>query len=125
MDNDAQPTLTSGQRSYLRGLAQHIVPAVMVGKKGLTDSLIEAARDALEANELIKVRFTECKGEKREITADIASGTDSQIAGIIGHVAILYRQQPEEEKRRIELPVPGAPKHRRPPAAKKGHRGRK
>ncbi len=97
-------TLTSTQRKFLRGLAHHLDPIVLVGKQGVTDALVRSVAVALEAHELIKVRFNEYKDEKKALSAEIADRTGSQIAGVIGHVLILYRQQPDEEKRKIELP---------------------
>ncbi len=96
--------LTSKQRKFLRGLAQHLDALIIVGKQGVSDGLASATRDALESHELVKVRFNEFKEEKRELTEALAERTRSQIAGMIGHVAILYRQQPDPEKRKIVLP---------------------
>lgn len=99
--------LTSAQRKYLRSQAHHLDTAVIVDKQGVTDTLIRAVSDALEAHELIKVRFNESKDQKQELAEEIARRTESNIAGIIGHVAILYRQNPDEERRRLELPCSG------------------
>ena len=96
--------LTSKQRKYLRGLAQKLDPVIIVGKQGVTDALVQATREALEAHELIKIRFNEFKDEKKELTAEIAERTLSQVAGGIGHVFILYREHPEPEKRKVILP---------------------
>lgn len=98
-------TLTSSQRRYLRALAHHLDPVVLVGKQGLTDMLVRAAAEALDVHELIKVRFNDFKEEKRDLTEEIARRTGAQIVGAIGHVFILYRRQPEEEKRKIDLPA--------------------
>jgi RNA-binding protein len=95
--------MTSAQRKQLRALAHHLDPVVFVGKQGLTDGVITAIVKALAAHELIKVRFLDCKEEKRELTDRISAATGSDIAGIIGHVAILYKEHPDPEKREIEL----------------------
>lgn len=95
--------LTSAQRKRLRSLAHSLDPIVLIGKQGLTDTLVAATTDALEAHELIKVRFNDFKREKKEITTQLADRTNSELAGIIGHVAILYRQNEEPDKRRIDL----------------------
>ena len=58
---------------------------------------------SLESHELIKVRFLDFKDRKTDLADEIAGKTGAEVAGIIGHVAILYRQHPEEEKRRIKL----------------------
>ena len=96
--------LTSRQRKFLKGRAHSLEPVVMVGKNGITDSLIKLTDDALRSHELIKVRFIEFKDKKKLLVEQIADGTESQIVGIIGHVAILYRQNPDKEKRKIDLP---------------------
>lgn len=96
--------LTGSQRKYLRAAAHHLNPLVMVGKLGLTDALVRAAAEALDAHELIKVRFLDFKDRKRALTEEIARRTGAHIVGSVGHVFILYRQNPEEEKRVVTLP---------------------
>ena len=96
--------LTGADRKYLRGLAQPLKSVVQVGKAGVTQGLIGTVTRALDTHELIKVRFVEFKKEKRELSKEIAQRTRCEIAGMIGHIVILYREQPDEEKRRIRLP---------------------
>lgn len=95
--------MTSHQRKQLRGLAHHLDPVVMIGKQGLTDGIIAATAKALDAHELIKVRFLEFKDEKRGLTDQLAAATSSEVAGILGHVAILYKEHTDPERRTIEL----------------------
>lgn len=96
-------SLTSGQRKYLRSQAHHLKPLVLVGKQGVTDTLIESIDENLDAHELIKVKFNEHKDEKRALSEDIATRTHGEIAGIVGHVLILYRRHKDPEKRKIDL----------------------
>jgi RNA-binding protein len=96
--------LSSHQKKFLRGKAHHLDPAVMVGKNGVTGSLIKMVNDALNSHELIKVRFVEFKDRKKELSQEITNKSKSEIVGMIGHILILYRQHPDEEKRKIELP---------------------
>ena len=84
-------TLTSFQRKFLRGQAHSLEAYVLVGKQGVTGTLIQAINEALEANELIKIRFNDHKDEKKALTEQIAAEAPCEIAGIIGHVAILNR----------------------------------
>ena len=81
-------------------------PAALVGQKGLTDTLMAEIDKALEALELIKVKFNEFKekDQKKELVEKIALATQSQVAGMIGHVAIFYRQNKDPEKQIIKLP---------------------
>ncbi len=96
--------LTSKQRKFLRGIAQKLDALILVGKLGVSDALVTATKDALDSHELVKVRFNDHKEEKRELIATLATRTQSQVAGMIGHVAILYREQSDPEKRKIALP---------------------
>ena len=92
--------LTSKQRQYLRGLAHPLAPVVRVGKAGVTESVIAETKKSLDAHELIKVRI---EADDRKAAAEtLAAGTDAQIAGLVGKVAILYRERDEEPE--IELP---------------------
>ena len=97
--------LSSGHRKYLRSQAHHLRPVVMVGKHGVTDTLVQSVDEALEAHELIKLKFIEHKTEKPALCAEIGKKTRSHLAGIIGHVAIFYRQHPDQDKRKIMLPM--------------------
>ena len=91
-------------KKYLRAQAHHLKPLVIIGAKGLTDGLIASVDLALQDHELIKVKFGEFKEVKKEISAQIALLTKSELVGLIGNIAILYRQQPEPEKRKIKIP---------------------
>lgn len=95
--------LSSAQRKRLRGLAHDLDPTVMVGKQGLTDAVFGEIDQALALRELIKLRFVAGREAKRELAAQIEARLGCACAGVVGHVAILYRPHAEEEKRRIEI----------------------
>lgn len=97
-------TLTSAQRKYLRGMAHPLQPIVRLGKQGLTDAVIRQIDEALDAHELIKVQIAVSREEKAALAAEIQERTRSQSAGLVGHVLLLYRENPDPEKRYIELP---------------------
>jgi len=97
-------TITKNQRNYLRKIANPLKPTVMLGKQGLTAQIIEKVIRELDAHELIKVRFLEFKDERSELTETIMAQTGSALVGLIGNVAILYRQQADRERRGITLP---------------------
>ncbi len=97
-------SLAGSQRTYLRGLAHKLRPVIQVGKNGITPELIKAVDEALTIHELIKIKYGDFKEEKKELSEDIAQQTSSETVGLIGNVVILYRQNPDEEKRRIILP---------------------
>jgi len=94
------------QKQYLKGLAHGLKPVVFVGQKGITPEVAKAVADALDQHELIKVKFVEFKekNQKKEAAGAIEKETASEEVGMIGHVAVFYRQQEDPEKRRITLP---------------------
>ncbi|MBN2417840.1 MAG: ribosome assembly RNA-binding protein YhbY [Deltaproteobacteria bacterium] len=94
------------QKKYLRGLAHNLNPVILIGQKGLTDELVKSSDQALERHELIKVKFNEFKekDQKAEITEELCKRTNAELAGTIGHIAILYREQTDPDKKNIVLP---------------------
>jgi RNA-binding protein len=75
-----------------------------VGKDGLSDTLVTSVDEALAAHELIKVRFVDHKDDRKEMAAALADRLHAGVAGVVGHVAILYRPHAEPGKRRVHLP---------------------
>lgn len=95
--------LTGAQRRKLKALAHSLDPVVRIGQRGLTAAVLEEINQALEAHELIKIRFQDFKDEKETIVERIEQNLDATAAGIVGHIVILYRQHPDPEERTIEL----------------------
>jgi len=96
--------LSSEQRSYLRSQAHHLDPVVLIGKHGITDGTIESIDRVLETRELIKIKFREFKDEKLSISEKITDLTNAQFVGVIGHTVIIFRQNPDPDKRQIHIP---------------------
>ncbi len=98
--------LKGSQKKYLRGLAHNLKPSAYVGQKGMTDGLIDEIDIALKASELIKIKFIDFKEKevKKELIEEIAKNVNCEVAGIIGHVAICYRKNPDKQKQKIKLP---------------------
>ena len=95
--------LSSSQRSYLRSQAHNLEPVVIIGKNGITNGTIETVKKALDARELIKIKFREYKDEKQSLSHQIAESTESHVVGMIGHTVILFRQNPTPEKQNIHM----------------------
>lgn len=98
-------TLTNARRKYLRRMAHDLKPVVYIGKQGLSEQVRAALEHELDAHELIKVKFQDFKDQKREITQSLVEASNSALIGLIGNVAVVYRQHPDPEKRKIELPA--------------------
>jgi RNA-binding protein len=90
---------------YLKKLAHGLKPVIQIGKRGLTDSVIESIDRALDDHELIKIKFVDFKEEKREISRAIVERVECIMVGMIGNVVTLYREHPDETMRRISFPM--------------------
>lgn len=78
-------------------------PVVLIGKNGITDSLVASLEMALNARELVKIKFIGYKEEKRKIIEVLAGRTGAHAIGITGNTAILFRQNEDPEKRVIVI----------------------
>lgn len=94
--------LTKKQVQYLKALAHHLNPVVMIGNNGLTEGVLAETEVALTHHELIKVKIA---GEDREMKTLIADAivreTGAYNVQIIGKILVLYRPS---EARKIILP---------------------
>ena len=95
--------MNSQIRKMLRSQAHHLEPVVLIGKHGITDGTIESIDRVLEARELIKIKFREFKDEKLSLSEKIVELTNSQVVGVIGHTVIIFRQNPDSDKRQIHI----------------------
>lgn len=96
-------TLSSTQRKKLRSLAHHLSPIILIGQKGLSADVVKSIDKALKDHELIKIKFNEHKEGKKALTEEITQKTKSSLAGLIGNIAIVYRQNADREKQKIHL----------------------
>lgn len=95
--------LSTKQRSCLAGMASTDAVVTHLGKGGPSAAFIQQLSALLAQHELIKVKFMDFKEEKKTIAADLAVSTKSELVRIIGNTAIFYKQNPDPEKRAIEL----------------------
>jgi RNA-binding protein len=98
-------SLKGSQRKWLRGQAHSLRPIVQIGRQGLSDGALREIDFALDTHELIKVQAVAPKEEKEEMAERIAAQLRAERVGMIGHILIFYRRQPDPELRKIELPA--------------------
>ena len=96
-------SLTGKQRRYLRGLAHHLDPVLMVGQSGVTESVVEKTVFELDNHELIKVRVLDGAPEgAKETGTALAKSSASELVQVIGRMVVLYRRR--SKKPAIRLP---------------------
>ncbi len=81
-----EPTL-----GELKARSQKLKPVVHVGHEAITDALIAALDQALADHGLVKVRFTDHKSERKQLSSDLATHTNSRRILLVGHTVTLYR----------------------------------
>lgn len=94
--------LSTKQKQFLKGLAHHLSPVVMLGGNGLTEGVLAEIDNALNHHELIKVKIAGADRETKQLIIDaIVRETQSSNVQTIGHILVLYR--PSDEGK-IQLP---------------------
>lgn len=95
--------LTGKQKRFLRGLGSTIDPVIQVGKGGVVPGVIDQARDALEARELIKVRIlNNCLEDRKDVARILSERSGSSLVQVVGRTFLLYR--PSSKNPQIQLP---------------------
>ena len=95
-------TLSTKQKQFLKGLAHHLSPVVMLGGNGLTEGVLAEIDNALNHHELIKVKIAGADRETKQLIIDaIVRETNAVNVQTIGHVLVLYRQS---DDKKITLP---------------------
>jgi RNA-binding protein len=96
--NVAMSTLTNAKIRELKARAQLMKPTLKVGHDGLSTQFIAALDEALKHHDLVKVKFSDFKEEKKTLAPQLAEKTGSELIMRVGNVAVLYRAKPVEEK---------------------------
>ncbi|GER50316.1 RNA-binding CRS1 / YhbY (CRM) domain protein [Striga asiatica] len=105
------PSLTVKEKKDLASYAQSLgkkLKSQQVGKSGVTDNVVTALVDTLEANELLKLKIHgSCPGDLEDVVKQVEETTGSLVVGQIGRTVILYRPsitklKAEEKKKQAQ-----------------------
>jgi len=91
--------LTQAQKKRLRAKGHELKPVVMIGNKGLSESVQKEIAAALEFHELIKIRAS--VGEREERNAVFNEIVNEQNAILIqktGNVGLFFKRNGEKSK---------------------------
>lgn len=85
--------LTGKQRAMLKQEAHDFKPIINIGKFSITDQLLEAIDEALEARELIKVKILNNNLDDANYIIDtIVQKLDCEFVSHIGSIFTIYRK---------------------------------
>ena len=97
-------TLSIQERKRLRQIGHALNPVVMLGDKGLTESVVEELNRALNDHELIKVKVVaEDREARAALIAELVETTESQIVQTIGKIALIYKKAPKQNPKLSNL----------------------
>ena len=109
--------LTSKERADLRAQATTLDTTLMVGKSGVTDTVIAEAENLLTARELVKGKVLEgAMMTPREVSDEICAATGAEGVAVIGTKFVIYRFS---EKCQAERNATGRAKRKSTPVSKK------
>lgn len=97
-------TMRGKDRAVLRAEAHHLRATVHVGRHGITDTVLQALDEALEARELVKVQVERnAPLSVKETAGALATQSRAEVIQVIGRKTTLYRHNPDLHR------TPGAP----------------
>ena len=109
--------LTSKERAELRAQATNLDTTLMVGKSGVTETVIAEAENLLTARELVKGKVLEgAMMTPREVSDAICEATGADGVAVIGTKFVIYRFS---EKCQEERNQTGRAKRKATPVSKK------
>ncbi len=96
--------LTSKERAELRSQANTLDTTLMVGKGGVTDSVIAEAETQLTARELVKGKVLEgAMMTPREVSDAICEATGADGVAVIGTKFVIYRFSEKLQQERNQV----------------------
>ena len=99
--------LTSKQRAELRSEANTLETTLMVGKGGVTESVIAEAATQLEARELVKGRVLEAALlSAREVSDTLCEALGADGIQCVGSKFVIYKKSQKRRRRPQCRPVP-------------------
>lgn len=97
-------SITSKQRSKLKGIASTMAPIAQIGKGGVTENMVNSLNDALEARELIKINVLQNADDTPwDLIENLADLLDAVPVAVIGRKGILYRRSSRDNFAHIEV----------------------
>lgn len=98
--------LTNKERNFLRARGNELNPIVIIGKSGVTDTIIEQLDQALVARELVKCRvLPHTEFEASEIALKMARATQAEVVQVIGQNMLLYRKSAPGKPSKLNWPA--------------------
>lgn len=98
--------LTSKQKKYLKGLGHHLPIVAMVGKEGMTKTLLIAVEEVLRAHELVKIKIqNNSPFDRDDVAQQLSESTGATVVQLLGKTVLLFREN-DDPKREDKISLP-------------------
>jgi len=88
--------ISNKQARQLRALGHHLHPLAMVGREGISDSVLSAVNEVLTSRELVKIKIqNNCPIDRKDVAQSLSAATGAAVAQVIGKMILLYRTNPD------------------------------
>ena len=118
--------MTSKERAELRAQANTLDAILMVGKGGVSETLVAEAEKLLDARELVKGRVLESAlMSAREVCDVLCEQTGAEGVQVVGSKFVIYRKSEKLERERKAQPKTAKPAKKKVNPVKQGIRNRR
>jgi RNA-binding protein len=87
-------SLSTPEKRALKARAQRLEAVVKLGHAGISEAFLKSMEEALATHELVKMKFSDFKEEKKTLAPEIANRTQSELVTLVGNVAVYFRAKP-------------------------------
>ena len=85
--------LTGTEHRRLRARGHHLTPALIIGRAGLSTEVLEAIEQALDHQELIKLKVGKGPLTRKEVAGQLPALTGGVVVQVLGRTILLFRKQ--------------------------------
>jgi len=89
--------LSNPEKRALKARAQRLDAIVKLGHAGISEAFLKSMDEALATHELVKMKFSARKEEKKTLAPEIADRTRSELVTLVGNVAVFFRAKPSAQ----------------------------
>ena len=89
--------LSGSQKRALKARAQLLEPSLKLGHGGVSPGFLASLQTELARHELVKIKFTDFKDEKKVLAPQIAEATHSELVMRVGNVAVYFRPKTAQQ----------------------------
>lgn len=92
-------SLSNNQKKYLKGIAHHLNPMLIIGGNGVTDAVMTELEITIAHHELLKVKIASAeRDERKEIINYLVENSGALLVQTIGKTCVLFRQKEKDSE---------------------------